>query len=94
MEIINRASCVKYEQDENIFTWKLSKYIIIIKVKEMESNKDKEPSVEDSMTQRVSVKLATCTKYVSVIRYHEAVFLHLCHMTLKLGHGLKMQNTS
>lgn len=39
------------------------------------------------------VKLATCTKYVSVILYHEAVFLHLCRMTLKLGHGLTMQNT-
>lgn len=43
-QIINRASCVKYEQDENIFTWKLSKYIIIIKVKEMErKTKTKNP---------------------------------------------------
>ena len=36
MQIINRASHVKYEQDENIFTRKLPKYIIIIKVKEMD----------------------------------------------------------
>ena len=37
------------------FGWKLSKYIIIIKVKEMDrKKKDKEPNVEDSMTQRIS----------------------------------------
>lgn len=56
-QIINRASCVKNaRQDENIFTWKLSKYIIIIKVKEMErrKTKTKNPVWEDSMTQRVS----------------------------------------
>ena len=39
----------------DVFGWKLSKYIIIIKVKEMDrKKKDKEPNVEDSMTQRIS----------------------------------------